>query len=616
MARKKEVIMSGNPLLPGVTKAAEGYNFTVQVPMDEEASLLLYKKKGKVPAKEISLTGEYRCGEICSVLIPDFQGEKYEYNYRIGGKVVQDIYARRICGRDIFGQRSTENDEHKIRCGCLTEEAYDWKGDKPLKTPYEETILYKIHVRGYTKQAKMPAKLRGTFAGLKEMIPYWKELGITAVELMPAYDFAEVIAPEKLTDLVQEKKENKNVNYWGYLPGFYFAPKKSYCATDTPENEMRDLVKALHQAGIECIMEMYFPKDTNPMLVLEVLHFWKMFYHVDGFHLIGEGVPKEVLLQDGILKDTKLMTDWFSEEDLSKVSKGKKVLADYNLAFLQSMRSFLKSDAGVSGLAAEALRKNFEKKTTVNYMASHDGFTMNDMVSYNVKRNDANGHDNLDGSDWNFSWNCGEEGETSKKSVQALREKQLRNAFMMLLLGQGVPMIYGGDEFMNSQAGNNNAYCQDNPVGWIDWKDAKKNQNMSKFVQEVIAFRKAHPILRMPAELKGTDYAAKGLPDISFHGENAWDCKFEEENRLFGVMYCGKYAEKPDGTADENIYIGYNFHWGNRKLALPVLPENRKWKKIADTSENFSNRFFRESGENFERTVEIEPRTIIVLIGN
>ena len=615
MARKKELVLNGNPLLPGVTKTTEGYNFTVRVPEGAEASLLFYKKKGKAPVKEISLTGEYRSGGIYSILLPEFQSDKYEYNYKIDGKIVQDPYAKRISGRDVFGQEIGVEEEHKVRCGFLTEEFFEWEGDKPLSLSYENMILYKLHVRGFTKTAKVPAKKKGTFSGLQEMIPYLKELGINAVELMPVYDFAEVTIPEKLTALVQVKNEAKNVNYWGYTSGFYFAPKKSYCATDTPEDEVRNLIKALHQAGIACVMELYIPKNAAPMHVLCALQYWKLFYHMDGFHLIGDGIPKDLILQDDLLKGSKIMMNWFSERDVELVQCRGRMLADYHGQFMEHMRQFLKSDAGICKKAAASMLSGSSKKAIVNYMADHDGFTMYDMVSYNEKHNESNGHENTDGTDFNFSWNCGEEGLATKKYVQDFRGKQLRNAFSMLLFSQGVPMIYAGDEFGNSQDGNNNAYCQDNETGWVDWKALKKNEDLQQFVKEAIAFRKAHPILHLASELKGNDYLMKGLPDVSFHGTEAWDCKFEEQDRLFGIMLCGDYAKCEDGASDDVIFIGYNFYWLGRELALPNPGQGRIWKKVMDTSVSSEKGSFLEPEEIFDKKVEVGPRTVVVLVG-
>lgn len=616
MGYKVELAKMGYPFMLGANKMSEGYNFAVQVPEGTEASLVLYKKKTETPEMEIPFLDEYRTGKICSMMLPKFPAERYEYNFKMDGKIVQDPYAYGIAGKGAFGEPLEMKNEHKIRCNFLAETSFDWEDEKPLQIPYNEMILYKIHVRGYTKQAKMSARLRGTFKGLQEMIPYWKELGINAVELMPAYEFMEVAAPEKREGLVQQKKANEKINYWGYVPGFYFAPKKAYCATGKPEQEVCELVKELHKNGIECIMEMYFPAEIDPLMILRVLQFWKMFYHIDGFHLVGDGIPKELLLRDGILSGTKFMASWFSDEEMTKnITQKEKNLAEYNASFLETMRRFLKSDEDMLGAAAGLTKRNAEHKAFVNFMAYQDGFTMNDMVSYNYKHNEGNGEENHDGSSYNFTWNCGVEGPARKQIIRTTRERQLRNAFLMLFLSQGIPMIYGGDEIGNSQDGNNNAYCQDNTIGWIDWKGLKKNESLLEFVKEVIAFRKAHPILHMDRELKGVDYKTKGMPDVSVHGERAWYCSYENTSRLLGMMYCGAYAKKKDGTEDDIIYVGYNFHWENREIALPNLPEKMKWKKIADTSDSTGDTFFKETEEAYEKKIEIAPRTIVILIG-
>ena len=235
-------------------------------------------------------------------------------------------------------------------------------------------------------------------------------------------------------------------------------------------------------------------------------------------------------------------------------------------------------------------------------------------VSYThlYRHNEANGEDNRDGSEFNYSWNCGVEGSTRKTAVRRMREQQMRNAFLMLLLSQGTPMIYGGDEFANSQAGNNNVWCQDNPTGWTDWKNARRHTGLSSFVKEAIAFRKNHPILHMPKEMRGVDYMAKGFPDVSVHGERAWFLNRDNTSRLLGIMYCGAYAQKDDGTEDDFLYIGMNFHWEKRNIALPNLPDGMNWKKIADTSE-MGEPWFREQEEPYKKSVKINPRTIVVL---
>lgn len=613
--RKIGRVKQGFPLLLGANQTTEGYNFAAEIPYGTEASLVLYRKMAKTPSQEIIFREEHRTGGVCSLLIPDFPAKDYEYNFRIGGKITQDPWAYGVHGRDVFGAVEDAEDEHKIRCSFLPGGSYDWEQDCSPAVPYEDMVLYKVHVRGYTKQYKLPAKIKGTFRGLMEMIPYWKELGINAVELMPAYEFPEARKEAENTGMVSRKNDLERVNYWGYLPGCYLAVKRSYCAGKVPENEFRDLVKALHRAGMECIMEMYFPKGISTVMVQRVLWFWKMYYHVDGFHLVGEGVPSEGMDCGGILAETKLFFQNVSEDYSHEGGKAGRYPAEYNHSFMQDMRRFLKSDEDMLGSAEYHIRHNPATFGTVNFMACQDGFTLADAVSYNYKHNEANGQDNQDGNSYNYSWNCGVEGPSRKTAIRQLRIRQMANAFLMVMLSQGTPMIYGGDEFGNSQDGNNNAWCQDNATGWTDWRCLKKNEKLYTFVKKAIAFRKDHPILHMPAELKGTDYLAVGFPDISFHGERAWYLSYENTSRLLGVMYCGLYAEKSAGTPDDFIYVAYNFHWENRALALPNLPEGMKWEKIADTAAISADTFLKSDGETYEKAVELGPRSIAVFLG-
>lgn len=602
----KICIHKGDPTLPGTVKLPGGVNFTVEVPKESEISLILYPKGSDKPEVEIPFGSKYRIGGISTMLVSGFRTEKYEYNFRIDGKVVQDPRAFGIRGKEVFGEAITE-DEHAVRCAFLSEKSYNWEDDQAPDIAYSDMILYKIHVRGYTKQARIGYRRKGTFAGLTEMIPYWKKLGINAIELMPAYEFEERI-PEDMTYTrsVKQKKDSR-INYWGYTKGFYFAPKASYCATREPEKEFRDMISALHKAGIECIMEMYFPSGISALQALQALWFWKMFYHVDGFHLTGDGVPQSLIENDPILYGTKKMFAYVKEDAPEPA-----LLAEYNAGFLQDMRRFLKSDEGMISGAEYHIRRNKSYIGTINYMALQDGFTLYDAVTFNYRHNEANGEANRDGSEYNYSWNCGIEGKTRRQAVRRMREQQMRNAFLMLLLSQGVPMIYGGDEFANSQDGNNNAWCQDNPIGWTDWKNAGKQEALTSFVKEAIAFRKEHPILHMPSEMRGVDYMAKGFPDISVHGERAWFLNRDNTSRLLGVMYCGAYAEKSDGTPDDFIYIGMNFHWEKRNIALPNLPDGMSWRKIADTSDE-NGQWFRLGEESYRKTVKINPRTVVVL---
>ena len=598
----------GDPVNPGVSRKTAGINFAVEIPCGISASLVLYRKGAALPEVEIPFTEEHRTGRMCAILISGLKPEKYEYNFRAAGKIMQDPFARVIRGREKFGAPVSE-DEHAGRCGFLSEPEYDWKEDTAPQIPYNEMNLYKVHVRGYTKQAKLSPRKKGTFAGLVEMIPYWKEMGINAIELMPAYEFQECTCKETAGSMAVRSKKDDRINYWGYAQGFYFAPKASYCATKEPDREFRDMVHALHQAGIECIMEMYFPENTPSLQVVRSLWMWKLFYHVDGFHLMGDGVHQKVLEQDPILYGTKKM---FSE--IAGNADTENMLAEYNAGFKQDMRRFLKSDEGMISGAEFHVRRNTGSFGTINYMANQDGFTLYDTVAYNYRHNEANGEDNRDGSEFNYSWNCGVEGPSRRLQIRQMRERQIRNAFLMVLLSQGVPMIYGGDEFGNSQNGNNNAYCQDNQVGWIDWKALKKNESLFQFVKNAIAFRKEHPILHVPGEMYGVDYQTRGLPDVSLHGERAWYMNSENTSRLLGIMYCGAYAHRADGSEDASIYVAYNFHWEDRIFALPNLAGYRKWKKVIDTSTVKENGFLEQEQETYSKKLKVTPRTIVVLM--
>ena len=321
-----------------------------------------------------------------------------------------------------------------------------------------------------------------------------------------------------------------------------------------------------------------------------------------------------LLLMDGILGRTKIFSTGFDDFLAQKrYDTEGKLLAEYHNGYMQSMRRFLKSDEDTLEGAIYHIRHNNQKTACVNYMVNQDGFTMSDMVTYTYKHNEKNGENNQDGNNYNYSWNCGVEGPSRKTGVRVIRERQIRNAFLMLMLSQGIPMLYGGDEFGNSQEGNNNAWCQDNETGWIDWRSFRKNSKLVRFVKEAVAFRKEHPILHMEQPFAGNDYKAKGYPDFSVHGERAWYCPGENTSRLLGVMYYGPYAAKEDGREDDILYTAYNFHWENRRIALPNLPGGMRWVKIVDTSEKTIDKAFYLHDQCFEKMLDVSPRTIIIL---
>ena len=611
--KKARKVMQGDPRVLGAVRRSGGYNFAAAFPTEKEIRLLLYKKGQEVPEEEIFIDSSYFTGKMASVFLSDFKGEKYEYNYQVGDEVVHDPAAAKIVGREGFGKVDEGGNPHSIRCG-FDDRRYDWEEDCRPEYPYSDTILYKLHVRGYTMQKNSKVRKKGTFSGIIEKIPYFQELGITSLELMPVYDFEEVIFLENMPlKYAMKMKDKMKTNYWGYTKGNYFAPKPAYCATKDSIKEFRDMVKSLHKAGIECILEFYFPKEIQQLLVLQVLHHWYLTYHVDGFHLIGDGVPVEMICKDPLLCKAKLI---FAGVPYMEAKSGVRNIAVCNDDFKQNIRRFLKSDGDSLNAAVRCMRANPAAHGMINCITNQDGFTLMDLVSYDSKHNEENGENNQDGNSYNFSWNCGVEGPSRKLSVRQLREQQMRNAWLLLLLSQGTPMIYAGDEFGNSQQGNNNAYCQDNETGWVDWKCFNKNKEMVDFVKDVIVFRKQHPILHPEKELRVMDYKSFGYPDLSYHSSRAWYASYDNVSHHIGLMYCGLYAQKKDGQSDDFIYVAYNFHWEAHEFALPRI-RKQKWCRIFHSAPEDEEGYFLKEEEELEnqKMVEVAPRSISIFIG-
>ena len=583
-SRRLGRVEKGQPLILGANKMEGGYNFAVEASEDSEVSLLLYKKRGTAAPVEIVFPKDFHTGRVWALKLCSASLKEFEYNYKIDGEIVQDPYAYGLHGRAHFGV--PYDPEKEVRCRFLNENVSGWENETAPAVEYENMILYKLHVRGYTKLARKMVSHKGTFLGLAEMIPYWKELGINAIELMPAYEFCEVpiSKPKEGSEHIKTRRKENVVNYWGYASGFYFSPKSAYCSTREPEQEFLYMIRELHKNGIACIMEFYFPEETDSLMALRALQFWRDFYHVDGFHVLGEGFNREMLLRDGILSGAKLIFQGF---DFDHFYRGKfparRCGAESNMNFLQDMRRFLKSDEGMVEAAAWHIRHNSENHGVINYMVCQDGFTMNDLVSYNYKHNEANDEGNQDGSSYNYSWNCGVEGPTRKRTILQLRKRQMKNALALLLLSQGTPMLTAGDEFGQSREGNNNPYCQDNEISWLNWKLTEKNKDFLDYTKELIALRKAHPVLHQSRELTLMDYAACGYPDLSYHGKDAWRLMADRLNREAGLMYCGRYAPKDRAQEDDFFYIAMNMHWEPQRLALPDLPAGMRWEKVLDT---------------------------------
>lgn len=593
----------------GAVPVKDGIVFSMERKKGEEASLLLYKKGSKEVVQTIPFPKENTIGDIVSVKAEKIAPSRYEYNFCIDGKVVPDPYAKVLVGTKKFGEEHSE--EHEVRSAMLTGN-YDWEDDRKPQIAYEDAMLYSLHVRGFTKQRYSGVRHKGTFLGITEKAEYFKELGINQIKLMPAYEFTEMETVKTHARYRKEEELPRRLNYWGYTKAYHFAPKRAYAATKDPVREFKDMVKTMHRLGIEVLMEFYFPEECSPRYIIDCLQYWVQEYHVDGFHVRGVQGICNLMATDPFFADTKLLNIYFPVEEIygKKNLPKKRTVAECNDGFMIDVRRFLKGDEESLKAFAERMRRNPKGSGLINYITSHDGFTLCDLVSYEERHNEANGEQNRDGRVQNYSWNCGEEGKSRKKKILELRNRQMKNAWCMLLLSAGTPMILAGDEFCNSQLGNNNPYCLDNEISWIDWKGYKSGSSeMFQFVKDLIAFRKKHKILHMGQELSMTDSLSCGFPGISYHSSSAWYGELDGQNRKIGVMYCGKYADE-----DELIYIAYNMHWMEHTFALPALPGGYRWNVALDTGEGILKehewRLLPDS-----RQVQVPSRTVTVLIG-
>lgn len=593
----------------GLSKVPGGVHLRV-AGEGEECRVLMFQAGDKDPVLTLSFPVELRKGDVWSMTILGENFKGLEYCFEIDGKLFSDPYGRRFTGRELWGD--LEHASVILRTPIEFTD-FDWEGDRLPQIPYEDSILYRLHTRGFTQHPSFKGKNRGTFDAIQEKIPYLKELGITGLELMPVNEFSEIIMEEHgYGNPFGVDKPSGKLNYWGYTAGNYFAPKASYASGENPALELKTLVKALHKEGLELIVELFFTEKETPSLVLDAVRFWADEFHVDGIHLVG-APPLDLLGRDPYLSRLKLFANSWDPAWGGKI----KHLGEYNDGFLTDMRRVLKGDEEQMKNLAFRTRRNPAEYGTINYMANTNGFPMMDMVSYDTRHNEGNGENNQDGNPYNYSWNCGVEGPTRRKKVMELRKKQLRNAFLLLFLSQGTPLVMAGDEFGNSQSGNNNAYCQDNEVSWLNWNLLKTNQDILEFVKAVIAFRKAHPVFHMPVEPRIMDYLACGFPDVSYHGVKAWCPEFDNFRRQLGIFYYGEYGKRPDGKADNNFYVAYNMHWEPYEFDLPNLPKKEQWHVAFHTDEGEENGMFPEGKE---LAVEgkrylVPSRSIVVFIG-
>lgn len=554
----------GFPFPQGCTVEGQTANFSVAVPEGQTCELIIYKKGARTSAFSQKMPYSDVAGNLHFLSVVLEQPEDYEYCYKIGGKIVPDPYGKAFSGREHWSV-SKGKEKRKLRTRIVTD-TFDWEKSQFPHLNKEDVIAYSLHVRGFTKHSSSGVAHKGTFDGVTEKLPYLQKLGINQIHLMPVYEFDE---------------NQRHVNYWGYGKAYFFAPKASYAAGD-PVNEMKSLVRQMHLAGIEVILEMPFTEGTTFSLILDCLRYWVMQYHVDGFIVNPYICNPDELAKDPVLAKSKIL----KKED----------------GFQNVMRRFLKGDEGMIRDVICQLKN--QDTQLYNYIASHNGFTLCDVVSYDGKHNEANGENNLDGPDYNYSWNCGAEGNSRKKAVNELRKNQIFNAFFLLLFAQGMPCILSGDEFMNTQKGNNNAYCQDNLISWLDWNQLSRQEELYTFVCRLIALRKA--CMKQTAKKSEDTMGRSGIPQISYHGEDAWQMPAGRASRQLGVFYHEESTEK-------DFYIAYNMHWLSHSFALPSLPKGMEWACMAGTKEGVLDE--KEAVPVKDKKVQLEERTIKVFVG-
>jgi len=645
----------GANLVPG------GVNFSIFSSYATSCTLVLFEKHESEPLVEIPFPEEFRIGNVYCMTVFGIDYENLEYGYRMDGpnnfqeghwfdtsKIVMDPYAKVIGGRDVWGVTPDWNDIYHHR-GRIVFDDFDWEGDRPLEIPPEDQIIYEMHVRSFTQDASsgVKEKHQGTFAGLRDKIPYLKELGVNAVELMPIYEF----------DEFENSRPNPETgetlfNYWGYSTVGFFAPKAGYAATGKfgmQVDELKTLIKELHKNGIEVILDVVFNHTAegnergptisfrgidnktyymltpegyyynfsgtgntlncnNPVvrgIVLDCLRYWASEYHIDGFRfdlaaILGRdpwGAPLanppllESLAFDPILAKCKLIAEAWDAGGLYQVGSfpayGR--WAEWNGKYRDGLRKFIKGDGSI-GDVAQCVQGSPDlyassgraPATSINFITAHDGFTLMDMVSYDGKHNEANGENNNDGTNDNDSWNCGWEGPTDDIGINTLRRRQIKNALAILLVSQGVPMILMGDEMGRTKNGNNNTYCHDNQLNWLDWNLLEKNADLFNFSKNCIAFRKAHPVLRNQWHFQNRDYMGSGYADITWHGTQAWNVDWSDSSRTIAFMLCGKHA-KQGNAEDSYIYVAMNMHWESHWFELPQLHPGMNWRVFANT---------------------------------
>ena len=647
-------IERGHPLPLGTTVHRQGVNFSIFSKHATSCCLLLLEPgvKGALATFPLDPRSN-RTGQVWHIFIEGLDaGAHYAFRfdmqpnpnpsvYRFNpSELLLDPYARVLSGGAPWG--TFKDGDRAFRLGVVTENHFEWENDQPLNIPLVDSVIYEMHVRSFTRHPSSGVANPGTFAGVVEKIPYLKQLGVTAIELLPVNEFE-----EGDTDRVNPFTGEPLVNLWGYQPTAFFAPNTAYSSKREDGDQVREfkqLVKSMHEAGIEVILDMVFNHTAegaangptwsfrgidnstyyildpetgkylnysgcgntvncnNPVVrefIVDCLRYWVTEMHVDGFRfdlasILGRGQDGAVLKNpplletmayDPVLANSKLIAEAWDAAGLYQVgtlpSWGR--WAEWNGIFRDDVRKFVKGDAGMTSALATRLLGSPDLYETsarepyhsINFVTCHDGFTLTDLVSYDQKHNLANGENNQDGNNSNLSWNCGVEGPTPDAAILELRARQRKNFAAILLFAHGVPMVLSGDELGRTQQGNNNAYCQDNDVSWINWDMAKSNAGLLRFFQLLIAFRKRCPMLRRDT------FALDGETGfhVTWHGTKRMSADWSPESRSVAMQWTQLYQ----GGSREDLHFIAHAHWEDREFELPDIG-NRQWSRLVDTA--------------------------------
>lgn len=636
-------------------------NFTVKTQGAKECILVLFHKGEDEAFAEIPFPSNYRVGYVYSMIVFGLDIEDIEYAYRLDGPykpekglifdrehILLDPYAKAVAGSGVWGEGQMESG--KSYHARVIRKNFDWGKSLQPELAMEDVIIYEMHVRGFTQHESSGVAHRGTFQGIREKIPYLVELGISAVELMPVFEFDETMGK-------RQKDGKELLDYWGYNTVSFFAPKKAYISDSKSKREgteLKKLIRDFHVNGIEVYLDVVFnhtaegnergpyisfkgfdnnvyymltPKGyyynfsgcgntmncNHPIvqqMILECLRYWVTDYRVDGFRfdlatILGrseDGAPMnnppllKQLAFDTVLGKAKLIAEAWDAGGLYQVGTfpSWNRWAEWNGRYRDCLRNFLKGDLWQAPEAVNRITGSMDmynqnglgSNASVNFLTCHDGFTLYDLYSYNQKHNEANGWDNTDGCNDNNSWNCGTEGETENPEIIALRKRMIQNACAVLMCSRGTPMFLAGDEFGNTQWGNNNAYCQDNEISWLDWSLVDKNKDILEFFKYMIAFRKKHPVISRKLMQSGTGY-----PDISIHNGYSGCNETRTDTKTIGVLYAG-YDR--DERREDLVFVAIHAHWEPRYIQLPQLPVHYTWGVVINTgtTERFYNELF------------------------